>query len=262
MKIALISDIHGNLEALSSVIDEILREGIDSIINLGDTVGYGADPDKCLDILIFLCGEEIPLSIEFQEKIKTFKGKCIKRVAGNHDWGVLNKLPKDWFNDMAVKALVWTESRLSQRHINFLNELPLFERFNETLIVHSSPIKPEEFYYITNSSHAYHSLRSTDDKIIFVGHTHIPGIFILKDDEITGGWNYEYEIADNERLLVNVGSVGQPRDSDPRASFAIYDTETNRVRIVRIEYDIDKAANKIKNAGIPVRYAERLKWGL
>jgi diadenosine tetraphosphatase ApaH/serine/threonine PP2A family protein phosphatase len=262
MKVAIISDIHSNLEALSSVIDDILREEISSIINVGDTVGYGAEPDKCLDILMAFCGIEIALPPDIPKEAEKLIGKCSKRVAGNHDWGVLNKLPRDWFNEMAAKALSWTESRLSQRHISFLESLPLVERFDETLIVHSSPIRPEEFNYITSPDNAYHSLRSTDERIVIVGHSHIPGIFILRDNEIYGGWEYEYVLKDGERLLINAGSVGQPRDSDPRASYAIYDTDKKSIKILRVEYDIDTAANKIRNAGIPVRYADRLKWGL
>ncbi|MGQ9705674.1 MAG: metallophosphoesterase family protein [bacterium] len=262
MKIAIISDIHGNLEALSYVINEIIREDVDSIINLGDTVGYGADPDKCLDVLMFLCGIDIAVPSEIPKKVEKLKEKCLKRVAGNHDWGVISKIPKSWFNEMAVRALIWTESQLSERHRNFLDGLPLVEQYNGTFIVHSSPINPEEFNYVIRPEHAYASLKRTEEKVIFIGHSHIPGIFVLKDDKVTGGWEYEHILSDDEKILVNVGSIGQPRDSDPRASYAIYNTKERAIRIIRVEYDIEKAVDKIKSAGIPERYAERLKWGL
>jgi len=261
MNIAVLSDIHGNLEAFVSVLNDMYSENIDSIINLGDTVGYGAEPDKCLDILMFFCGEKVALPGEMSDSVNRYKGKCTTAVAGNHDWGVIGKLPEGWFNQTALKALKWTEKTLSIRHINFLKSLPIIDKHNNILTVHSSPIHPEEFYYITNSSHAYKALMSSGEQIVLVGHSHIPGIFVLRGENISNGVLYEHQIKGDERLLVNVGSVGQPRDGDPRASYAIFNTDNKTIKITRVDYDIDTASSKIKDAGIPVRYAERLKWG-
>lgn len=226
MKIAFIGDIHSNLEALQSVLKEIEKMKISKIFCVGDIVGYGANPSECIKI------------------IKELKIPCVK---GNHDYAVVTK-DTSWFNPYAATAIRWQSERLNENEINFLKNLP--EKIMTTIenlkicIVHGSPKNPIwEYIYEEDVSEEF--VKDLDCDILAMGHTHAPFIKRLKNN-----------------LVINVGSVGQPRDGINKASFAVFDTEKYDVKIIRSEYDIKISAEKIVKVGLPAILAQRLFLGI
>ncbi len=226
MRLALISDIHGNLPALKAVISSIAEERADSVVCLGDIVGYGARPNECIELL---AGERIP---------------CIM---GNHDAAVLGRLSLSMMSSHARTAAEWTINKLNIVNQEFLRELPLSLEIESVLCVHSSPNEPEQWRYIFNAPDAQVAFRSFSQPICFFGHTHYPITFTNLEDG---------------RRLINVGSVGQPRDRNPRACYGIYDTVSKDFRWVRVEYPFTEAAKQIVDAGLPSYLAQRLATGM
>ncbi len=226
MKIAVLSDVHSNLPALEVVLDSIKREGCEQAICLGDVVGYGAQPNECLEMLI---KEDIPI------------------LLGNHDAVVIGKLSLDFLNIYAKQAAKWTIDVLSSEYKHHLNSYPLILEKSDYIFVHSSPYEPNQWNYIVSYEDARLAFRSFEKKICFFGHTHLPSIFANQSDG---------------RRLINVGSVGQPRDNDPRACYSIFNTQTEDFKWIRLEYDINKAARLILSAGLPRFLAERLYLGI
>lgn len=242
MKYGIISDIHSNLEALETVIKALGQEQVDRYICLGDVLGYAADPLACLGVL-----------------------KAISPiiVSGNHDWGCIGKLGMDYFNKPAEEAITWTKDNLSSEYKDWLEAMPLVEKIGPLTLVHGSLYRPEKFYYVLDHISARTSLNSLEDgqHVCLVGHTHIPGIFIEENELLRYSYADSVTIEPQKRYLINVGSVGQPRDRDPRASFVVYDTETRALKINRIKYDIRKTQEKILEAGLPRILARRLPLG-
>jgi diadenosine tetraphosphatase ApaH/serine/threonine PP2A family protein phosphatase len=237
MRIAVISDIHANREALDAVLSSLPQ--VDEVWCLGDIVGYGADPLYCLDVA---------------------RESGWVMLKGNHDEAVVNPAVLSWFNSAARRAAIWTAKQLDISRIAFLRSLPAKRLYKGYLLVHGSPRDPL-YEYILDSATAGIVIRSIVDMICWHGHTHVPGMFELT----ASGIRHFYalgEFAVANAMLVNPGSVGQPRDGDPRASFAIFDTETRVVEFRRVEYDIEKAANKIAKAGLPTFLAQRLFSGI
>jgi diadenosine tetraphosphatase ApaH/serine/threonine PP2A family protein phosphatase len=231
--IAVISDIHGNLEALQAVLDEIDLRGVDEIVCLGDVIGYGPDPLECLDIVRQRCGVSL---------------------MGNHDFAVLYE-PYN-FNVGAEQACFWTRERFeaepdAQRRAErwkFLGGLRVCERRDDFLAVHASPRRPINEYIfpddIYTNPNKFGPIFEKVRRVCFVGHTHVPGVFLegpdfFSPDELDG----RFEIGD-DRAVVNVGSVGQPRDRDPRSSFVLYDGK--RVEFVRVAYDVERVVKKVE----------------
>ncbi len=239
MRYAIISDIHSNLEALSAVFRDMDDQGVDCCYCLGDLVGYGADPVAVLQWV--------------RERAELI-------VAGNHDHAMSGILPLSHFNEFARKAAEWTVDQLEDEHIQMLRRLPVKEMKGDVTLVHATISSPAEFNYIMNESHARKNFEALETKIGFVGHSHVPMNF-LERDEIRFSAAEKVNVEDDLRLIVNIGSVGQPRDEDPRASYAIYDDEEDMIYIRRVEYDIESAAEKIKDAGLPAMLAERLYKG-
>jgi diadenosine tetraphosphatase ApaH/serine/threonine PP2A family protein phosphatase len=246
MRCAFISDIHGNLEALLAVLADIKHKNIKDIFCLGDTVGYGADPAQCL---------------------AEVSGLTDQVVAGNHDHGAVGLLDLSSFNLNARKAAEWTEKKLTSGERDLLKKLPLDLKAaiqgNEMLMVHSTPNKPEDWHYILSLDEAEYQFEKFGERLCFVGHSHQP---IFWECDAHGkcriaGREYVH-LEKDRRYIINVGSVGQPRDGDPRASYAICDGERREVAIRRVEYDIKSAQEKIIRAGLPVRLAERLATGI
>lgn len=239
---AVISDIHGNLEALLSVWEYIKyrRKKIDKVICLGDIVGYGADPGEC-----------IKLTGAISDVI----------LAGNHDFAVCEQTSIDNFNDYAKEAVLWSRNTLDEDEIKFLKNLPFTFREENTSFVHSSLYRPESWRYLSGPSDTYVDFQIMEDEILFVGHTHVQLLFkdtgenvkILKPGEIS--------LEADKRYIINPGSVGQPRDRDPRAAFMIYDSDKKYIQSLRVEYDIEKAKSKILKAGLPDVLATRLSRG-
>lgn len=240
MRYAVFGDVHGNLEALTAVLEDSRRESVDSYLCLGDIVGYGANPKECLEIVM-----EMGCPI----------------VAGNHDWAVCGKLSIEFFNTYAREAVYWTRDQLAGRHIDELKRWDLVVEVNTDItLVHGSLHFPDLFDYIQTSQDARMSLDRLKTRVCFLGHSHVPVTF-FSGPMVSYTMSYDIDLSGFEKALVNVGSVGQPRDENPKASYAIYDDVTRRIQIRRVEYDIQGASSKILEAGLPEILAERLKYG-
>ncbi len=243
MKYGIIADIHSNLEALKSVLKALKDKGVDEYICAGDIVGYGADPEVCMQIV---------------------REVCNVTVAGNHDHGAIGLLNLDYFNPEAKKAILWTEEQLNEEERTYLKNLELIQKAGDSLVVHATPLSPQEWNYINSTFTANQNFKEFEEKVCFVGHSHIPVVFSMDIDE--GRCKYAFDtkihIADGQRYIINVGSVGQPRDKNPLASFAVYDTGTSEVEIYRVEYDVETAQKKIIDAGLPRGLAFRLSSGV
>ncbi|MFZ4621806.1 MAG: metallophosphoesterase family protein [Bacteroidota bacterium] len=233
MKTAVISDIHGNVEALKSVLERIDSMNISNIVCLGDIVGYGASPNECVALI---------------------RSRNIRSVVGNHDKAVTGALSTSNFSLIAKLGVEWTRSVMEKEHIDFMNGLPYSFESNDAHFVHSSPDLPQLFRYLFTQDDAAESFEAFDTKICFIGHTHRPVIFC--EDGMTE------TIVAGKRCIVNVGSVGQPRDGDWRACFLVFDEEQFSIEHIRVEYNVDAAAAKIIAAGLPQKLADRLKLGV
>lgn len=242
MRYALFGDIHANLEALEVVMAEYEKEGVDKYICLGDIVGYGANPKECLDWVREVCKDNLV-------------------VAGNHDHAICGKLNIDFFNSYARQAVLWTREQLAEDDIEYLRSLELVHKLDDVLtIVHGTLNFPEMFDYITTSYDAHLTLELLDTPVCFLGHSHVPVTF-FQGPTVTFSMEPEVDIRPDRKTLVNIGSVGQPRDENPKAAYALYDTELQKVWVRRIDYDIEKAGKKIIAAGLPEILAERLRYG-
>lgn len=229
MKTAIISDIHGNLEALEAVMASITSEGADRIICLGDIVGYGADPGPCID------------------RVRT---ACAVTVLGNHDAAAVEISMAERFSSHAAAAILWTRSILSADHLQYLRGLPLIHVEPDRMYAHASPLEPALWNYVADSIDAREALTTVERGVCFIGHTHTPALF--RERKTTGPLRRE------QRAIINVGSVGQPRDGIPEASYGIFDDEAWVYQNLRIPYDIATAAKKIRESGLPSRLADRL----
>ncbi len=239
MRYGIIADIHANLEALEAVLATLEERGVDAYLSMGDIVGYGADPTACID------------------RIRELGTKV---VAGNHDWAAANRLSLDYFNPYAREAIYWTQERLTPDHLKYLQELDLTLEEGEITLVHGTLYDPENFDYLLTAYDAHLSLQLQTTKLCLVGHSHVPITFLL-DGSVSYSFDSEIDIAGIEKAIVNPGSVGQPRDENPKASCALYDTESRIISMERVEYDIEKATSKILRAGLPEVLAERLWLG-
>jgi len=239
LRYGIIADIHANLEALEAVLDVLEARGVDVYVSTGDIVGYGADPKACLD------------RIRELEALVT---------AGNHDWAVSNRLSLDYFNAYAREAIYWTQERLSESDIRYLDELPLTRRLDDITLVHGTLYSPENFDYLLTSYDAHLSFQIQETPLCLVGHSHVPITFLL-DGTVTFTLENRIDLTGIDRAIVNPGSVGQPRDENPKAAVGIYDSDTRVFTIERVEYDIEAATTKILRAGLPEVLAERLWHG-
>ena len=240
MTLAILSDIHGNLEALEAVLKELSKREVDAFYCLGDIVGYNPDPGPCV------------------EKILELGARCIK---GNHERAVLGELPLYIFNELARAAVLWTRRVLGPEHMEFLRSLPekIVEEF---CFVHGSLRDPD--YYILSPRDAVmeiYALEEMGRKVLFFGHTHVQGAFLLKESSLSFTTRSFY-LDHYDFALVNPGAVGQPRDGDPRAAALLCDSSTGLVEFLRIEYPVEKVVSKIEERGLPRWLGERLKKGI
>ena len=233
MHLAIISDIHSNLEALSTAFRLIDEAHAERVVCLGDIVGYGANPNECVELV---------------------RQRCTSVILGNHDAAVLNVHLTDSFSHNARTAVHWTRVQLSDENVEYLRTLPYTSRHEDILLVHSSPCEPERWHYIVDSWEARQALACFSEAGCFVGHSHVPGCFTS-----TGRAT---DVRRGSRFLINVGSIGQPRDHNPQLSFGLFDTDEWKYRNVRAEYDIELAARKILQAGLPATLAQRLALGV
>jgi putative phosphoesterase len=242
LRIGIFSDVHANLEALQSVLKFFLREKVNQHLIIGDLVGYGASPNECIKL------------------IKQLKCSC---VAGNHDCAVLDKTDTRHFNDAAKKVIEWTKNQLTDESIEFLSNLQLIVSVNQKVLVHSTPQNPEEWKYIFALKQGQNEFKFFREQICIIGHSHIP--FVIEKDEVKNEYRTinepKFKIKEKSRYIINVGSVGQPRDGNVNACIMILDTLTNYIEYNRIEYNIILAQKKILRAGLPGILAERLAEG-
>jgi len=244
MRYAIIADIHSNLEALETVLDDIEKKGgFDELWCLGDIVGYGPDPCECIALL---------------SKYNHLS------VAGNHDWAAIGKMDTDDFNPSAAAACQWTTMQLGDTEKEYLNNLPQILEKEDFTLVHGSPREPI-WEYLVSASSAWQNLSVLRTKYCLTGHSHQAMVFEFDDM----GYCTSHVFTDNavlqlksNSIFINPGSVGQPRDLDPRASYAIYDTEKQQVINHRVTYDIHTTQEKMKAHGLPVRLISRLSYGM
>ena len=244
MKALIVSDVHSNIEAFSSVIEDASAlTGFDQIWSLGDLVGYGPDPAAVIDLI---------------------REHDHRAVAGNHDLACVGRLSLEAFNQHAAAANTWTGEVLDEERIQFLQNQPLSLEIDEFTIVHGSPRDPIWEYVVSERS-AVACFNHFDTYWCLVGHSHIP--FICRLSEDTRGARFfspmygtPYPLED-QRLIVNPGGVGQPRDGDPRAAYAVYDSDEETVTHFRVEYDVSTTQQKMRSHGLPVFLIDRLAVG-
>lgn len=232
MKVAILSDIHANLEALEASLEVVEQLEVDEVICLGDIVGYGPDPDACVQLV---------------------RQHCRTSLLGNHDEAIIRPDVSERFNDYARWAVQWTADHLDEQNKQWLAHLPRTSKDDNVLYVHSSPLHPEKWTYIFSRNDAVEQFTGFTETLCFVGHTHHP--FIFCEDPETA------EFSSDRRFIINVGSVGQPRDGNPQLCFGLFDTERWEFSHVRAPYDVRKTAEKIVASGLPSLLGERLLYG-
>lgn len=240
MRYAVVADIHGNLEALRAVLADAAPRA-DAVLCLGDVVGYGADPAACVDLM-------------------AARAQVI--VGGNHEHAVAGLLDLSWFNAYARAAAEWTRAVLDDDHRGWLAALPLTAEVEDATLVHASPLRPEEWDYLVGPHDGREAFAAFTSRICFVGHSHLPAMWSLGSsgpEYVRGAVDIGLEAG--RRYIVNVGSVGQPRDRDPRAAWALWDLDARRVSVRRVAYDLAAARQRIIAAGLPRFLADRLAVG-
>lgn len=242
MRIALLADIHGNHHALQACLEDADQQEVEEILCLGDLVGYGAEPSACLS---------------------TLKERARFILMGNHEAGVTGRLDLTRFNPVAKEAILWTIRTLSQAERDFLVDLPLEAKMDSALCVHASPRDPDSWEYLLHPRDAALAFATENFRLAFVGHTHRPMIFVQENQNDVMAQSAQATTLDlDRRYIVNIGSVGQPRDNDPRSCYVIWDKATGEILFRRIEYDIRQAQEAILAAELPAQLAHRLAWGV
>jgi predicted phosphodiesterase len=242
MRYGIISDIHSNLEALQVVLQRL--KDVDAFICLGDIIGYGPNPNECIEAVVALPG--------------------LKCVVGNHDLGCVGKYDINWFNWYAREAILWTQERLTPASRSYLLSLPLMEMENALTLVHGS--LPQPMDYVTSEAEAREVFAEMITPVCMIGHTHVAEYYthahgaahIERRSWANGG---ELKLSRGVSLIANCGSVGQPRDGNPMASFGVYDTTRRELKVKRVSYDIAQTQEKIIKAALPELLAERLALG-
>jgi predicted phosphodiesterase len=240
MQFAVLSDVHSNLDALKVVLQDVDQRKIKDIVFIGDAVGYGPNPNECIELLT---------------------GRCKVLLAGNHDWGVLGLTDIIYFNEYARAAIEWTKSVLTERNRDVLKSFLITKAMKEEdiFLVHSTPKEPEEWHYLLTLWDAEINFYYFNNTFCFLGHSHQP--FIV--ERLPSGELITYkgtvQIGRTKRYIINAGSVGQPRDGDPRACYAIIDDE--KIEIVKVPYDIESVQKKMRKESLPSLLIERLSYG-
>lgn len=243
MRALILSDIHSNLEALEAVMEDAERRGGFEIIwCLGDTVGYGPDPGPCLKLL---------------------RGHALLAVAGNHDYAAVGKMGVEDFNYAAKAAVQFTTAQLSDEETQFLAELPLVVLSEPFTLVHGT-LRDPLLEYLLDQETALATLEMLTTRLCLVGHSHLPFLFRAdrSPSEFFDFAEDEYYSLDGERWIINPGAVGQPRDRDPRPSYAVYDSQVGTIERHRVEYDIPATQEKMRLAKLPQYLIQRLSHGM
>jgi diadenosine tetraphosphatase ApaH/serine/threonine PP2A family protein phosphatase len=242
MRYAILADIHANLAAFKAVLRDIeVKGGVDELWCLGDIVGYGPDPSECIRLL---------------------QSNCSVCVVGNHDLGAIGRLDLSYFNPAAAAACRWTASKLGPSDTQYIESLPPTLTKGDFFLAHGSPAEPV-LEYVMSTSIAAKNFSFFDTPYCLVGHTHVPLAFKQSGNDssaiaLSPGIGL---VLGARRMIVNPGGVGQPRDGDPRASYAIYESEGSIFRLYRVPYDIDSTQDKMIRAGLPMSLVSRLQEG-
>jgi predicted phosphodiesterase len=239
MKFAIIADIHANLEAFQTVLADIKEQKCTHYACVGDVVGYGANPKECLKI------------------VRDMGMPCVK---GNHDEYCSMDEQLDGFNAHAAEAVNWTRKQLNEDERQWLKDLKYFRLVTSFSMVHATLDGPQRWGYVFDKLAAAASFTYQNTAVCFFGHTHVPVAFI-RDTMVRGGTYSKFKVDPSKKYFVNVGSVGQPRDNNPKAAYVVYDVDEGVIELRRLEYDIAAAQKKILDAGLPPRLAERLSYG-
>jgi len=241
LRIGIIADIHANFEALEVVLNALQKKEVDQLICLGDLVGYGPNPNECVAKVLEICDIV---------------------VAGNHDHGAIGKCSIDRFNAFARQAILWTHDVLTSEFKQAIQELPLLWDNGQLMAVHASPEAPEKWHYVSSEDAVFRSLMALTSSYCFIGHTHIPAIFSrTREGDIILQKGKSLTLQKDQLHLINVGSVGQPRDSDPRAAYGVLDMDKSQFELYRVPYDIEAVQAKMTKEGIPDFLIQRLKVG-
>ncbi len=240
MKLGIFSDIHGNLSAAKAVLKDLEKQNCDKIICLGDLVGYGPYPNECIDLV---------------------KKEADVILAGNHDHAAIGYTNVMSFNVYARSSAEWTLKRLSDENREFLESLPLTHSENDVFFVHASPVKPKEWNYVLTEHKAERAFECFQEKICFIGHSHVPVVFFKNENDIAVELKETEFFANDHRYIINVGSVGQPRDRNSCACYATFDLENKFFKLFRIEYDIESTQKAMLDFDLPVFLVKRLQYG-
>jgi len=242
MRYAIFSDVHGNLEAFEAVLKSARSERIDAYLCAGDIVGYGANPNECVELV---------------------RSVAAVTVAGNHDYASVGLSAGQDMNFEAQAAVDWTRQHLLESSRAYLSALPLVRETQELTMVHGSLDDPQDFHYLVNVFNCAATFDLLQTSLCFIGHTHVPVIFI--EDPVTGDFHYmdvpEAVLDPRKKYIINVGSVGQPRDSIVHAAYCIFDSEARRISMKRVSYEVFRARQKIVDAGLPRFLGDRLLTG-
>lgn len=245
MKIAIVADIHSNYEAFVATLDEIKKEKVDKIYCCGDIVGYGPEPNECIELI---------------------RQHNIFSVLGNHDVAVLDKVDISWFREEAQEAIFINKNLISTENLSYLGSLHENEKVDDLLIVHGSPMD-NIFEYLFTISSLRRNAKFMKEQICFCGHTHQPMVYAINlnsfEEKIDIPKNgSKFCIDNNYKYIINVGSVGQPRDGDNRASFVIYNLDDKTITFSRVEYNIKIVQDKMKKLNLPEFLIRRLEFGI
>ena len=246
MRLMVFSDIHGNFEALQSVLKDAEEKNVHRSICIGDLIGYGPYPNECIDLA------------------RTIK-KC-RFLSGNHDVAALWQTSPYGISASAKEAILWTMDQLSEKNKKFLKELPNRIELPDMTFAHANPYNPRGWRYVLDRKYALRSFAATSCRHLFIGHSHRPLVITRKHffsidlQKITD--SPEIRIKDKKRRIINCGSVGQPRDRDTRACYLIFDTSKQAIEFYRVTYDIEKTVQAIRSANLPVSIHKRLLKGI
>jgi diadenosine tetraphosphatase ApaH/serine/threonine PP2A family protein phosphatase len=240
VRYAVVSDLHSNIEALTAVLGAADALGIDGALCLGDLVGYGPDPNEVVDLV---------------------RARAASVVRGNHDHAAVEPGHEAYFNPWGQAAIRWTRKRLTKENRDYLASLPLALTVSGVRLVHACPTEPATWRYVMDADDAEDEFDGFDETVCLFGHSHVPFCAVSAGSVVSVLSGEEISIEAGKRYLINVGSVGQPRDGDPRAAFGVLDLERQTIRRHRVEYDAGATRDKILAAGLPRFLGDRLVRG-
>lgn len=231
------ADVHSNYDALSVILKELRDQGVEEYCCVGDIVGYAAEPSICIEVIKDL--------------------NCLVS-AGNHDYGVVNKISIVNFSKSALDAVLWTRDVINESDKDFLSNLPLIWKNNQFTMVHGTLHKPHEFIYMHDLAVAASTFNILETPLCFTGHTHVPVTFYSKAGNVSYTLAKEIDLTLYDKVVINPGSVGQPRDGNPKSSYVLYDSDQKKITFKRVKYNFNNAAKKIYSVGLPTRNGVRL----